>query len=59
MRILGIDPGLHITGYGVVDLHGNPLRPQLINRQRDSIELPKTPIADRLVELENRTGRPV
>ncbi|UCD76920.1 MAG: crossover junction endodeoxyribonuclease RuvC [Phycisphaerales bacterium] len=25
MRILGIDPGLNITGYGCVDLAGNPV----------------------------------
>jgi crossover junction endodeoxyribonuclease RuvC len=26
MRILGIDPGLNATGYGVVELHGQELR---------------------------------
>jgi crossover junction endodeoxyribonuclease RuvC len=26
MRILGIDPGLNATGYGVVELHGSDLR---------------------------------
>ncbi len=26
MRILGIDPGSHITGYGVIDKRGNSLR---------------------------------
>ena len=25
MRILGIDPGLRITGFGVVEKHGNEL----------------------------------
>ena len=26
LRVLGIDPGSRITGYGVVDLHGNKIR---------------------------------
>jgi crossover junction endodeoxyribonuclease RuvC len=50
MRILGIDPGLRLTGYGVIDATG-PLRPKLIDggviRLRE-----KQPIATRLVELE-------
>lgn len=50
MRILGIDPGLQITGYGVIDCD-NPLRPQLIDGGVIRLK-PKTPIADRLVELE-------
>lgn len=49
MRILGIDPGLRLTGYGVVDWR--PLRPVLVDggviRLKD-----KTPIHERLVELE-------
>jgi crossover junction endodeoxyribonuclease RuvC len=49
MRILGIDPGLRLTGYGVIDY--KPLRPVLIDggviRLTD-----KTSIASRLVELE-------
>ncbi len=49
MRILGIDPGLRLTGYGLIDYR--PLRPRLIDggviRLQD-----KTAIADRLVELE-------
>ncbi len=49
MRILGIDPGLRVTGYGVVDYH--PLRPALIDG--GIIRLTeKLPIPDRLVELE-------
>src|SRR5438477_12394884 len=31
MRILGIDPGLRLTGYGVVDLHPTTLRPALVD----------------------------
>lgn len=49
MRILGIDPGLRITGYGVVDwklLRGELVAGGIIRLQD------KTPIADRLVKLE-------
>ena len=50
MRILGIDPGLQITGYGVIDW--KPLRPALVDAGVIRLT-PKTPIADRLVELES------
>lgn len=30
MRILGIDPGLNLTGYGCVDLHPGAMEPQLV-----------------------------
>ena len=49
MRILGIDPGLQITGYGVIDW--KPLRPALVDAGVIRLA-PRTPIADRLVELE-------
>ncbi|MDB5329247.1 MAG: ruvC [Phycisphaerales bacterium] len=49
MRILGIDPGLRITGYGVIDYR--PIRPLLIDGGVIRLT-PKTPLADRLVELE-------
>jgi crossover junction endodeoxyribonuclease RuvC len=49
MRILGIDPGLQITGYGVIDCIS--LRPSLIDGGVIRLR-PKTSIADRLVELE-------
>ncbi len=49
MRILGIDPGLRLTGYGVID--HRPMRPILIDGGVIRLTL-KTPIADRLVELE-------
>lgn len=49
MRILGIDPGLRLTGYGVIDYH--PLRPTLIDggviRLDDTSSIPQ-----RLVVLE-------
>ena len=50
MRILGIDPGLKITGYGVIEY--KLLRPQLIDGGVIRL-LPKTSLADRLVELES------
>jgi crossover junction endodeoxyribonuclease RuvC len=49
MRILGIDPGLQITGYGVIDY--KPQQPALIDAGIIRLKL-KTSIADRLVELE-------
>ena len=49
MRILGIDPGLQLTGYGVIDL-GNP-RPKLIDGGVIRLNT-KGSIPDRLVELE-------
>jgi crossover junction endodeoxyribonuclease RuvC len=49
MRIFGIDPGLRLTGYGVIDYH--PLRPTLIDggviRLDDTSSIPQ-----RLVVLE-------
>src|SRR6478735_1520074 len=50
MRILGIDPGLQITGYGVIDYA--PMKPKLIDAGVIRLK-PKTPLADRLVELES------
>src|SRR6188508_351252 len=49
MRILGIDPGLQITGYGVIDYVR--ARPKLIDGGVIRLK-PKTSIPDRLVELE-------
>src|SRR5687767_15097364 len=49
MRILGIDPGLRITGYGVIDY--KPLRSRLIDGGVIRLK-PKTSLADRLVEVE-------
>ena len=49
MRIVGIDPGLQITGYGVIDY--KPLRPALVDAGIIRLKV-KTPIPDRLVELE-------
>src|SRR5438045_4590696 len=49
MRILGIDPGLQLTGYGVIDL-ARP-RPKLIDGGVIRLNS-KGSIPDRLVELE-------
>jgi len=49
MRILGIDPGLRLTGYGVIDYKS--LRPSLVDGGVIRLKT-KTTIADRLVELE-------
>jgi crossover junction endodeoxyribonuclease RuvC len=49
MRILGVDPGLRLTGYGVVDYH--PVRPKLVDGGVIRLD-PKASLADRLVELE-------
>jgi crossover junction endodeoxyribonuclease RuvC len=49
MRILGIDPGLRLTGYGVVDFRFN--RPALVDGGVIRLD-EKAPIAGRLVELE-------
>lgn len=49
MRIVGIDPGLQITGYGVLDW--KPIRPVLVDGGVIRLD-PKRPLADRLVELE-------
>jgi crossover junction endodeoxyribonuclease RuvC len=49
VRILGIDPGLRFTGYGVVDY--DPLRPKLVDGGVIRLD-EKASIPDRLVELE-------
>ena len=52
MRILGIDPGLRLTGYGVVDYRVlQPLKPLLIDGGVIRLDI-KASLADRLVELE-------
>lgn len=57
VRILGIDPGLRLTGYGVIDY-----RPGAMTRTADLIDAGvvrldgKTPIPDRLVVLERELG---
>src|SRR5689334_11905706 len=50
-RILGIDPGLRLTGYGVIETTANPIRPALLDGGVIRLK-EKQPIAKRLVELE-------
>lgn len=49
MRILGIDPGLRLTGYGVVDYH--PLKPVLVDGGVVRLDATAS-LAARLVELD-------
>ncbi len=50
MRILGIDPGLRLTGFGVVEVRQGAIEPALI--EAGVIKLDgKLPVADRLVQL--------
>ena len=51
MRVLGIDPGLRLTGYGVIDAAPDLRRPTLVDGGVIRLDA-KTPVADRLVELE-------
>lgn len=50
-RILGIDPGLRRTGYGVIETTANAIRPALLDGGVIRLK-EKQPIAHRLVELE-------
>lgn len=49
MRILGIDPGLQLTGYGVIDVA--PAAPRLVDAGVIRLN-PRDSMANRLVELE-------
>jgi len=53
MRVLGIDPGLLITGYGVVDF--SAARPRLIDGGVIRLNA-RSSLADRLVVLERELG---
>jgi crossover junction endodeoxyribonuclease RuvC len=55
MRILGIDPGLERTGYGVIDVPAGVGAPHLVEAGviRTS---PKMALADRLAEIESGLG---
>lgn len=51
-RVLGIDPGLRLTGYGLVELASNTIEPKL--REAGVIKLnTKASIEDRLLELRD------
>lgn len=49
MRIIGIDPGLRLTGYGVIEWH--LFRPKLLDGGVIRLK-EKLPVPERLVELE-------
>lgn len=51
MRILGIDPGLQLTGYGVIDYASTARRPELVDAGVVRLKA-KMSVAERLVELE-------
>lgn len=50
MRVLGIDPGLRLTGYGLVEVRPGAIDPVLIEAGVIKLDA-KTSIADRLVQL--------
>lgn len=52
MRILGIDPGLQRTGYGVLDCAKNAVVPRLVDAGIIRLTA-RTSVAARLVELES------
>ena len=54
MRVLGIDPGLLITGYGVVDFPG--ARPRLVDGGVIRLNA-RSSLADRLVVLERELSQ--
>jgi crossover junction endodeoxyribonuclease RuvC len=54
-RVVGIDPGLQITGYGVVDLPDGELEPTLV--EAGVIRLrPCLPMEERLLQLYEELG---
>ena len=50
MRVLGIDPGLRIAGYGCIDLEGNSISPTIVEAGAIRLETDK-PISFRLKQL--------
>jgi len=50
MRILGIDPGLRLTGYGLVEVRPGAIEPSLIEAGVIKLDA-KQSVADRLVQL--------
>ncbi len=51
-RVLGIDPGLRLTGYGVVDLTAGAIEPTLVEGGIFRLDA-KQPMEARLVQLRN------
>ncbi len=50
MRIIGIDPGLNVTGYGVIDVEGDSCRHVMHGVVRTR---PSEPLASRLVTIRD------
>jgi len=50
MRVLGIDPGLRLTGYGLVEVRPGAYEPRLIEAGVIKLDA-KSSVADRLVQL--------
>lgn len=53
MRIMGIDPGLAIIGYAIIDKAGNSLRPRDYGCIRTSAD---APLAERLLAIYREIG---
>ncbi len=51
-RVLGIDPGLRLTGYGVVDLRDGTIEPTLVEGGIIRLDA-KQPLEHRLLQLRN------
>ena len=51
MRLLGLDPGLRHTGWGVIDVDGSRLR--YVADGADPSDGTDCPLAERLVELHD------
>lgn len=51
-RVLGIDPGLRLTGYGAVDLASGAIEPTLVEGGVIRLDA-KRPLEDRLLQLKN------
>ncbi|MFI4862064.1 MAG: crossover junction endodeoxyribonuclease RuvC [Phycisphaerales bacterium JB063] len=50
MRVLGIDPGLRLTGYGLVETRPGAIEPALVEAGVIKLDA-KTPVAARLAQL--------
>lgn len=55
MRVLGIDPGLRLTGYGLVEVRPGAIEPLLIEAGVIKLDA-KTSVAERLVQLAEDLG---
>jgi len=51
MRTLGIDPGLRITGFGLVEVSPGSIEPRLLEAGVIKLDA-KRPVADRLLQLD-------